>query len=221
MEAVLSPTAWQRARRHKPDSMSSQFCSGRFQNFGLFSTKCFTDQWRINWKGYERKRIAYNLILWLNICLEWLKNTTKHVGHDHLSANQNMNPEICVLVSRNTPKRVILRLLPLSTKLGQPSDCSNTERKCLREYVGKTVWIWSEEPENWGNCTLKIDKICSFGHISIYINRNRVHMQKLVVAHLHKKLPTFYPSSSLPCLQKPATISYLEPQQIHSTLCHF
>jgi len=50
-----------------------------------------------------------------------------------------MNPEICVLVSRNTLKTVILRLLLLSMKLGQPSDGRNTDRRCLREYVGETV----------------------------------------------------------------------------------
>jgi hypothetical protein len=170
MEAVHSPKAWHLSLNvHGVTSQTVRlliFCSGRFKNLGLYSTKYFPDQWRINWKGYVRKRIAYNLMPWLNIRLEWLKNTMKHLVHDHLSTNQNMNPEICVLVSRNTPKTIILRLLLLSMKLGQPSDGHNTDRRCLREYVGETVWKWRAEPKNWGNCTLKIEKICSFGHIS-------------------------------------------------------
>jgi hypothetical protein len=171
MEAVRSPKAWHLSIN--VHGVTSQtvclliFCSGRFQNLGLYNTKCFPDQWRINWKGCGRKRIAYNLMLWLNICLEWLKNTTKHLGHDRLSANQTMNPEICVLVSRNTPKTVILRRLLLSMKPGQPFEDRNTDWSCLRAYVGETMWKWSEEPEIWGNCTTKIEKVCSFSHISI------------------------------------------------------
>jgi len=49
-------------------------------------------------------------------------------------------------------------------------------------------------------------------YIDYLTPRKRVHMQKLVVSQLDKKLSAFYPRSSLPCLQKPATISYLELQ---------
>jgi len=96
MKAVLSPKAWHLSINvHGVTSQAVRIlisCSGRFQNLGLYSTKCSPDQRRIYWKGYERKRISYSLMLWLNICLEWLKNTTKHFGHDCLSENQNMKP---------------------------------------------------------------------------------------------------------------------------------
>jgi len=170
VEAVRSPKAWHLfINTHGVTSQTVRlliFYSGRFKNLNLYSTKCFPDQWRINWKGYERKRIAYNLMPWLNIFLEWLKNSTKHLDHDCLSANQNINPELRVLMARNTPKTVILRLR-LCTKHGQPSDGRNTDQSCLRAYVGETVRKWSEEPEIWGNSTIKIEGICSFVHIPI------------------------------------------------------
>lgn len=203
---------YQSARRHKPDSTPSHFLIRTISKSRLIQHKMFPWSVKINWKEYGRERIAYNLMLWLNICLEWLKNTTKHLGHDCLSANQNtcMNPEICVLVSRNTPATVILRLLLLRMKLGEPFDGRNTDRSCLRAYVGETLWKWSDEPENWDKCTKTREDLFFWPYTDYLTPRNRVHMQKLVFLELDKKLSAFYPGS-LPCLQKPATI-YLEPQ---------
>jgi hypothetical protein len=40
-----------------------------------------SDKWRINWKGFRRKKLWHNLKHYTGVCLDWLQKTTKILKH--------------------------------------------------------------------------------------------------------------------------------------------